>query len=166
MNIRTRVVAALFSSGLLAAVSALPGASQTAPHERFRLLERKWMTALADKNVAVLQKMLAREFTIIGVGSSVEDPTSTRQQWLDVALKRPFPKHEVRVLSVHQLPQAAVVQCVLTGDYPPMPWIPQGGTLNFLVTDTWVYRDGRWQVVARHSSLPEKVAQRPSTPSR
>ena len=77
MNIRTRLVAALLSLGLLATVSALPGASQTAPHERFRQLERKWMTALADKDVAVLQKMRAREFTIIGVGSSVEDPTST-----------------------------------------------------------------------------------------
>ncbi len=162
MNIRTPVVAALFSLGLLATLLALPGASQTAPQERFRELERKWMTALADKDVAVLEKMLAKEFTIIGVGSSLEDPTATRRQWLDVALKRSFPKHEVRVLSVHQLPQAAVVQCVLTGDYPPMPWIPKGGTLNFLVTDTWVYRAGRWQVVARHSSLPEQVARRPN----
>jgi hypothetical protein len=52
-----------------------------------------------------------------------------------------------------------VVQCVLKGDYPPMPWIPEGGTLEFLITDTWIHRDGRWQVIARHSSLPAEAGE-------
>jgi hypothetical protein len=156
MKIRAHFAAAVFSLGLLATVSALAGDPKIAPEERFRELELKWMDALANKNVNALEQILAREFTIIGAGSPLEDPIATRQQWLEVGLKRPFPKHAVRVLSVHELQGAAVVHCILTADYPPMPWIPEGGTLNFLVTDTWVNRDGRWQVVARHSSLPVK----------
>ena len=42
-------------------------------------------------------------------------------------------------------------ESILTGEYPPMPWIPEGGTLRMLVTDTWILRDGRWQVIARHA---------------
>lgn len=156
MNIRVRLSAAVFSLGLLATVFASAGEPQIAPEERFHELELKWMNALADKDVVVLEQMLAKEFTIIGAGSALEDPVGTRQEWLEVGLKRSFPRHEVRILSVHHLQDVAVVQCILTADFPPMPWIPEGGTLNFLITDTWVYRDGRWQVVARHSSLPEK----------
>lgn len=152
--IRSRLVVAMFSLGLLVMGSAFAGDPKIAAEERFRELELKWMDALAEKNIDVLGQVLAEEFTIIGVGSSLEDPIGTRQHWLALALKRPFPKHAVRVLSVHELPGVAVVHCVLTAVYPPMPWKPEGGTLNFLVTDTWVYRDGRWQVVARHSSLP------------
>src|SRR5688500_14816561 len=152
MKIRAHF-AAVFLLGLLAAVPAFAG---TPPEERFRELELAWMDALANKDVDALEQILAKEFTIIGTGSSLEAPIATRQQWLEVGLKRPFPKHVVRVLSAHELQDAAVVHCILTADYPPMPWIPEGGTLNFLVTDTWVYRDGRWQVVARHSSLPVK----------
>ena len=156
MKIRAHFVAAVFSLGLLATASALAGDPQIAPEERFRELELKWMDALAEKDTAVLESILAKEFTIIGVGSNLDDPVGTRQEWLDVGLKRPFPQHKVRVLKVHQLPEFAVVHAVLTADFPPMPWIPEGGTLNFLITDTWVYRDGRWQVIARHSSLPAK----------
>lgn len=154
MKIRARFVAAVFCIGWLATASALADDLQVAPEERFRELELKWMDALADKDAGALEQLLAEEFTIIGAGSPLEDPIATREQWLEVGLARPFPRHTVRVLSVHELAHAAVVHCILTADYPPMPWIPEGGTLSFLVTDTWVYRDGRWQVVARHSSLP------------
>ena len=156
MKICARLVAAAFSLGLLVTASASAGEPRIAREGRFGALESKWMDALADKNVAVLEQLLADEFTIIGAGSSIEDPIATRKQWLAVGLERPFPRHAVRVLSVHELKGAAVVHAILTAEYPPMPWIPEGGTLNFLVTDTWVYRDGRWQVVARHSSLPAK----------
>ena len=154
MQIRVLVIVATLVSGMLTATPALADQPAITPEERFRDLELKWMDALADKDVAVLEQILAKEFTIIGAGSTLENPAATREEWLAVGLKRPFPKHTVRVVAVTQLPDVAVVQAVLTGDYPPMPWVPEGGTLNFLITDTWVYRDGRWQVAARHSSLP------------
>ena len=156
MNIRVCFLSAIIAVGSLSTVPCFAVEPQIQPEERFRELELKWMDALAEKDAAVLEKILAKEFTIIGVGSNLDDPVGTRQAWLDVGLKRPFPQHKVRVLKVHQLPEFAVVHAVLTADFPPMPWIPEGGTLNFLTTDTWVYRDGRWQVIARHSNLPAK----------
>ncbi len=154
MNIRISIVATAFLMALLTALPAFADKPSITPEEQFLQLELKWMDALAEKDVAVLEKTLATEFTIIGVGSTAEDAIGTRQEWLEVGLKRSFPKHQVRILKVHQLSKVAVVHGVLTADYPPMPWAPKGGTLSFLITDTWVHRDERWQVVARHSSLP------------
>jgi hypothetical protein len=146
--------------GLVVIVSAFANggwsAAQPDPslNVQFHQLEVRWMDALANKDVAVLEDTLAPGFTIIGAGSTVDDAATGRQQWLDVGLKRPFPKHTVKIVGVTRTGDTAVVQCILTGDYPPMPWIPKGGKLQFLVTDTWILREGRWQVLARHSSLP------------
>ena len=115
------------------------------------------MDALAAKDKEKLEATLAAEFSIIGAGSTLDDVVGERGPWLEVAMQRPWPKHEVRILKVTRFGEAAVVQCVLTGDYPPMPWIPEGGTLRFLTTDTWVHLDRHWQVIARHSSLPPKA---------
>ena len=144
-------VAVIVSSLATAAMSPRQAESL---EERFRLLETRWMDALASKDAKTLESLLAREFTIMGLGSTLEDPTTTRREWLDVGLKRPFPKHQVKIIDVTDAGDTAVVQCILTADYPPMPWIPEGGTLRVLVTDTWILRDGRWQVLARHASRP------------
>ena len=134
---------------------AQPGPSL---EQQFHKLEVRWMDALSSKDLAVLEDTLAPGFTIIGAGSTISDTIATRQQWLDVGLKRPFPKHTVKILKVTRAGDTAIVQSILTGDYPPMPWVPQGGTLEFLITDTWVQREGKWQVLARHSSPPPAPA--------
>lgn len=136
---------------LAAAVTATSPAPETA-EKRFEQLELQWMDALAAKDAATLEKTLAREFTIVGSSSSLDDPIGTRASWLDIAMNRPWPRHQVKVVKVLEAGEAAVVHAVLSGEYPPMPWIPKGGTLKFLITDTWVKRDGRWQVLARHST--------------
>ena len=143
---------------MLTTPGGLAAQSEPSIEEQFRRLEVRWMDALAAKDVKILEDTLAREFTIIGAGSTVGDLTSDRQQWLALSQKRPWPKHDVRIVKVTRAGDAAVVQCVLTGEYPPMPWIPKGGTLRLLTTDTWVQRDGRWQVLARHSSLPAEAS--------
>lgn len=143
------VLVGVFANGAGSAAQPEPSLEQ-----QFHKLELRWMDALADKDVAVLEDTLAPGFTIIGAGSTLDDATTTRQQWLDVALKRPWPKHTVKIVKVTRAGDTVIVQCILTGEFPPMPWIPKGGTLQFLTTDTWVQRDGRWQVLARHSSLP------------
>ncbi len=147
---KTLALALLAACLMGAAASAQPDPT---PEEAFRQLEQGWMDALAAHDSVALERYLADGFTIIGAGSSVEDPTADRAAWLAVGLRRPFPRHDVRVLAVRQAGEAAVVQAVLSGVYPPMPWTPEGGPLTFLVTDTWVRRDERWQVLARHSSL-------------
>ncbi len=122
--------------------------------EMFGRLERQWMDALAAKDEPTLQRMLAPEFTIVGVGSTADDLAGDRASWLRVGLARPFPPHEVTHVRVTRAGDVAVVQCVLTADYPPKSLTPEGGRVQFLTTDVWVKRGSDWQVLTRHSSLP------------
>ncbi len=134
----------------LAQQPAMPSQAET----DFAGLERQWMDALAAKDEATLQRMLASEFTIIGAGSQPDDLVGDRASWLRVALLRPFPEHQVSNVRVTRAGPVAIVQCVLTADYPARSLTAEAGTFHFLTTDVWVERDGRWQVLSRHSSLP------------
>jgi hypothetical protein len=107
----------------------------------------------------VLERLLSPNFTIIGAGSTVENPMTDRAVYLRNALRFPWPRREVRVLDVQLLGNSAVVRCVWRGpDPPPFSVIPtpapEGGIFEFLLTDVWVRGDEDWQVVARHSSVP------------
>ena len=136
---------------LTLALQSAPAASDVS---EFTRLELQWMDALAAKDEATLQALVAPEFRIIGAGSTVDELTADRASWLRVGLARPFPRHEVSHVKVTRLADVAIVQFVLSGTYPPRSLTPEGGRLDFLTTDVWARRDGRWQVVSRHSSLP------------
>lgn len=106
-----------------------------------------------------LEKLLSPSFTIIGAGSTSDNPVTDRALYLCNALRFSWPRREVRVLEVQLLGDVAVVRCVWRGEAPPpsdvipIP-VPEGGAFEFLLTDVWVRRDEEWQVVARHSSIP------------
>ena len=140
------VVASLI---LAASVSA-----QRSAEEQFLELEQGWMDALAKKDAAKLEAILAPEFTIVGAGSTAGDMVGDRANWLKLSGKHPWPRHEVKIIKVNKLDRVAVVHCILTAEYPPRSITVKGGMITFLVTDTWVERGGRWQVLSRHVSLP------------
>ena len=127
--------------------------AQATVDSRFLALEQAWMDALVAKDTVQLQRFLAAEFTIIGFGATADDRPTNRDRWLANAVRFNWPKHQVRLLGVRPLGSATVVQAVLTATFPPRSITPEGGLVTFLVTDTWIERDGRWQVVSRHSSL-------------
>jgi hypothetical protein len=148
------VVFVVATSLLTACASSEP--PPVADVDHFSALEKRWMDALAAKDVHTLEELLAPEFSIIGAGSTADRRTASRASWLEVGLKRPFPRHNITDVRVTLLGAAAVVQLNLTGDYPPNSLTIEGGTVTFLITDVWVNRAGKWQVVSRHSSLPGK----------
>lgn len=139
---------------LVVSAAGLFAADEPSAEEQFRQLELVWMNALAEKNSEVLEATLAPEFSIIGARSTADDPIGSRENWLAVAMKHPWPRHEVKVLRVTRIHDTAIVQAILSATYPPSPFAPQGGPVSFLVTDTWVKRADAWQVVSRHSSFP------------
>ena len=144
-----------FPSGVALAVvvSALSASPQQTADDRFLAVEQAWMNALAGRDTVTLEAMLAPEFTIIGAGSPADAPVGDRAEWLQNAGRFPWPRHDVRLIRVHDMGDTAVVHCVLTGEYPPKSITPEGGVLTFLVTDVWVKRSAGWQVLSRHASL-------------
>ena len=145
-----------------AAGSAVPQSapSAAAPAEAadsatFLHLEWTWAEAIARHDRPALDDLLAPEFIITGVGSTADDPVGGRAEWLDKVPEYPWPHHEV--LGVHLAAASTdvvVVKCIWRGVYPPKSLTDAGGTVSLLETDVWARRNGRWVVVARHTSLP------------
>jgi hypothetical protein len=132
----------------------VPAAAPSA--EEFLRRETEWAQMLANKNGAALEHLLAPEFLITGVGSTVADPVGGRGEWLQSVEKYPWPIHQVSDVRIAALGDTVVVKCVWSGVYPPDSLTTDGGALQLLVTDVWVRRGEDWVVLARHSSLPRK----------
>lgn len=117
-----------------------------AVHQEFSRLYNEWMEAVRRRDLAWLDRVLADEYVYTATGQGRVD----RQGWLRMVSVYDlqafeFPRSEVRVYG-----DVAVVLC----DYRQTGTV--GGAVrsgNFFITDVWVQRDGRWQVVARSSIL-------------
>ncbi len=75
-----------------------------------------------------------------------------REEWLAAAMTRATNESfHYEDFVINEFGDAAVVRSRMSqqASVDGQPW---DGT--FMLTDVWIRRDGRWQVVARHSSTP------------
>lgn len=144
----------LFAAQLV--LSTGPIHEQGAPEEEFLRLEQEWTDALARSDSVVLERLLSPHFTLTGVGSTVDNPVVDRARYLRNSLRLTWPRREIRIVDVHLLGDTAVVRCIWRGTEPPAfrTPVPEGEIYEFLITDVWVRSDAKWQVLARHASLP------------
>ena len=110
--------------------------------------EREWMDAAFRRDMAACERYLAEEFTMVTSRGSLTD----RAQWLVNARDHSratepaqFPDLRVRVYADAALVTSRSLMAGAT--FRGQAWSPE----NY-ITDVWVRRDGRWQVVRRHSS--------------
>jgi ketosteroid isomerase-like protein len=110
-------------------------------------LANEWMNAIGERDAEKLERFLAAEFRLAsGAGMFVE-----RADWLHSALHLieggTFAYSDVQVRRYGDI---AIMQSHWTQRVTRAgaPWNGSG-----LMTDVWIHRDGRWQVLARHSSL-------------
>jgi len=117
--------------------------------EAFRRYTQEWMDAIRTRDRAALEAFLAPEFRLTSARS---DQWIDRDRWLELALA------EVEMVSF----TVEEMETVLVDD-TAVVWsrISQEAKVSgedwsdrFMLTDVWVRRDDRWQVVARHSSQP------------
>ena len=116
------------------------------PKAELRELTEAWVDAVARRDVETLEELLAPEFTF----TAGHRGTLGRAEWLETTHRRyVVDEHELEEVAVEVFAEAAVVRSRLR----------QRGSmdgerrdLTYVLTDTWIRRDGRWQVVARHSS--------------
>jgi len=121
----------------------------------FKKLENSWAEAIAAHDRATLEYLLAPEFLITGVGSTADDAVGGRGEWLEKVPDHPWPHHEVLDLHLAEAaPDVMVVKCIWRAEYPPQSITDAGGVVSLLETDVWARRNGRWVVIARHTSLP------------
>ena len=109
-------------------------------------LESKWKEAAAKGDTATLQQVFADEFT----NTAENGKTYNKAEWID-AFKGGDPTLKSRTISDTKLVS-------LSGDTATMTYnvhltYTKGRDKRARDTDTFVKRDGRWQVVASQSTL-------------
>ena len=136
--------------GLLLMTSSLTGQSRQGPPaaDSLRHLEESWSVAFRTSDYAYLDRILAPEFTLVGIRSTGVS-TVTRADWLATTRVMIFRAFDARVLSVEVFGDAAVV--TMDGSWT-IDWNDRHIDERFLLTDVWVARNAKWQVVRRHSS--------------
>ncbi len=117
----------------------------TSIEETIRQRAEEWMEATLRRDAAALDRFLADEFVLVAARGVLD-----KAAWLHATL------HLVEGRAFrYEDPQVRVygeVAVMLTGWHQEATMGGQEWSGDFRMTDTWVRRDGRWQVVLRHST--------------
>ena len=106
--------------------------------------ERAWLAAIQAKDLVFLDSFLATEF----VYTASNHGRRNRQEWLDSIADYQFTQLQLLETNVSTYGGVAVVHARIRQDATLAGQVRVG---VFLITDVWVKRDGRWQVVSRTS---------------
>jgi ketosteroid isomerase-like protein len=114
--------------------------------------EQEWMTAVAKHDEAALRRIVADDFTMTSAFSTgeLENKDSFVKNASQGVSGMSFEYHDTQV---HMYGDTGIVKTRVKITYT---FNGQDRSGDYMVTDVWVNRDGRWQVVTRHSSLPAK----------
>jgi ketosteroid isomerase-like protein len=116
--------------------------------ELVEALEGEWRDALCTKDMDRLRLLVHPDFVLIGTCSSGPF-TMGRDEWLEAIQRRDVDTIDLSVSD------ATVFQEVMVGTVPARRRIKYlGRTIEdcVLLTDVWVFEDGRWQAIRRHST--------------
>jgi ketosteroid isomerase-like protein len=126
------------------------------PEEREILaLQHTWMKAVMAHDATTLQGILADDFTLTSVHSSGE--LVSKSEYIASFGKVKNSLFSFRDVIVRIYGEMAVVNSRFNQQYVGEQKEAAG---DFLLTDVWVKRNGRWQAVSRHSSRPAMTVER------
>jgi hypothetical protein len=151
------VALAALRAPLVAQGAATAGRSAPKPSAEAQAVlanERGLLAAMASRDAAALDRLLAPQFLLV---SAAEGERIPRGAWVAGLLDR-------------RSTDAGVLDSVETRVHAPgvvtvvarVRWtVREGATLveqsTYDITDTWVRRGQRWQLAARHSSIPRPL---------
>jgi ketosteroid isomerase-like protein len=115
-----------------------------ATDQEFRSLYQAWMGAVQRRDMATLERILGADYIYTASGQG----RKARQGWLETVAVYDIQAFDFPRIDVRRYGDVAVVLC----DYRQTGAVHgEARSGEFLITDAWVRRDGRWQVVARSS---------------
>jgi ketosteroid isomerase-like protein len=141
-----------FVGALLVVFTSLAVAQQKSDSaSKVSVLESKWNDAYRQRDIAVLNTLLADDFII-----TVEDGTTYSKSGYIARLGGTGEHVELSEMSNLKVRVHGNV-AVVTGEYHEKG-TSKGKPYEYhdRLTDVWVNSDGRWQVIASHYSVPLK----------
>ena len=137
-------------AGLASAASvAFAAPAQANDATDISVLEAKWSKAFLASDYATIERIVAPEFKLFIDKADGEAKFIPRANWMANAQRIAFKEYETKVVDVSRAGNTAVA--TIEGHWNVS--MPGRGSLNerFVLTDTWVKRNGAWQVMFRHS---------------
>ena len=139
------------SSLALAIMAVLSGCSSLSPRNgiddrsaavaEVRQLEERWTAAFNARDARFMEQVMAPEFVLVSSGGPGGAVFTHRADWMRVWLGPVQTPYDAKVVDV-----------VVAGD-TAVATIEAQWRRNSVLTDTWMKRSGRWQLVFRHSAL-------------
>ncbi|QNN65432.1 nuclear transport factor 2 family protein [Sphingomonas rhizophila] len=135
---------ALAISALLSGCASLPDKRQAgdtrAAEAEIRRLEEGWTTAFNNRDTRFMKDVMAPEYVLFSAGEPQGRNVTNRDAWMRVWLRQDSLPYEAKVLGV-----------VVVGDTAVATLEARWRRESYL-TDTWARRQGRWQLIFRHSA--------------
>jgi hypothetical protein len=122
--------------------------------ELIEALEREWRDALCSKDMDRLRTLVHPDFTLIGTRSTGPFMMQ-RDEWLDAIQRRDVADIELEVQN------ATVLDKVLVGTVQArwrVKYLNRVIDDCVLLTDVWVFDEGRWRALRRHSTPAPTMA--------
>ena len=134
----------------LVAQPAPPAAAADPATAEIVRLEKQWGEAFVKRDFDFIDGIVAPEYRLVGADDDGSHGITLRDEWMKNA--RIFVHHafSVETVDVNRAGDTAVASArgLWTVSFRPgAPAMP----IRFFVTDTWVRRGGRWQVIHRYS---------------
>ena len=104
-----------------------------------RRLEESWTTAFNTRNTGFMEQVMAPEFALLSSGRTPGANITHRHDWMRVWLGPKRIPYEAKIIDV-----------VVAGD-TAVATLEARWTRDSYLTDTWARRNGRWQLMFRHS---------------
>lgn len=120
--------------------------------EELSALYRRWMEAVQQNDMATLDEIVGQDYVYVASGQG----RKTREEWMATVSVYEIRSFALLDLEVRTYGEGTVAATLA---YIRQEALVGGQTRSgtFLITDVWVHREGRWQVVAR-SSIREAPA--------
>lgn len=115
-------------------------------------LQQEWMDAWVQQDRAKIETILAPDYTL--TVSNMPSRPITREQWIGMLPRYTAKCFEYRDMTVRTFGDVAVVSSIGRAIGAQVDGADR--SFPFFLTDVWTKRDGRWQVSARYSSMPEQ----------
>jgi ketosteroid isomerase-like protein len=120
-----------------------------AQKEELGRLEEEWMSAMQRRDRDRLEELVAPEFVFTAI--HIDPDPMSREAWIGAAMGG------YTIASFYYDSKDVVIAGdtgVVHARYSQLAnWDGRDLSSMFRLTDVWTRRDGRWQVLARHSSI-------------
>lgn len=146
-----KILLALAASGAWLTVASGANAAPAGADDAatIRALEEEWGQTFLTGNHRPLDRILAPEFKLMRAGKRGPGFTP-RSEWFANLKSFKFDQFNIKVVDVVVAANTAIA--TVEGDWKVS--MAGGGSRDerFILSDTWVKRNGRWAVVFRHST--------------